>query len=215
MKNRVLRPSPLLIIVTLACLAVGIWAYPRLPDRVPTHWNFRGEVDGWSSKTFGVFGFPAMALGFYLLFEVLPSLDPHKKKYEQFAGSYSMIRAALVLFMDGIYLITLMAGLGYAVNIGLLVRLGVSLLFVFLGDRMGKIKQNWFVGFRTPWTLASQENWRRTHRFGAKTMVAGGLLSLLTLPFDGPAAAGVFFAFVMAGAILPVGYSYLLFRKGI
>ncbi len=215
MKNRVLRASPLLIIITLACFVFGIWAYPGLPGMVPTHWNVRGEVDGWSSKTFAVFFFPAMALGFYFLFDVLPSLDPNKHRYEQFAGSYSLIRSAMVLFMDGIYLTTIIAGLGRSLNIGLIVRLAVSLLIIALGDQMGKVKQNWFVGFRTPWTLSSQENWRRTHRFGAKTMVAGGLLSLATLPFDGPVAAGVYFALILLGALLPGGYSYLLFKKGI
>ncbi len=215
MGNRVLRPSPVLIIVTLACLAVGIWAYPRLPDRVPTHWNIRGEVDGWSSAAFAVFFFPAMALAMYALFDILPSLDPNKKRYEQFAGSYSVIRSGIVLFMDGIYLLTLMAGIGYSVNIGVFVKVGVSLLFILIGDRMGKIKQNWFLGIRVPWTLASEENWRRTHRFAARTMVAGASLSLLIAPFDNPLASGAFFALVMAGAILPVAYSYLLFRKGI
>ncbi|MCR4399024.1 MAG: DUF1648 domain-containing protein [Firmicutes bacterium] len=215
MKTRVLRESPVLILITLACLAAGVWAYPRLPDRLPTHWNIRGEVDGYSSKAFAVFFFPFMALGMYVLFNVLPSLDPHAARYRQFAGSYSLLRSLIVLFLDGLYLVTIGYGLGFRLDIGLVVRLAISLLIVALGDQMGRVKQNWFVGFKTPWTLSSEENWRRTHRFGAKTMVVGGLLSLLMVPFKPPAFAVASFLAIIAGSLAPVFYSYVLFRRGV
>ncbi len=203
-----------LVILTLACLAVGIWAYPRLPDRVPSHWNWRGEVDGWSSRTFGVFFLPVLCLAMIGLFGWLPNADPFKRNYERFAGAYGLIRAIIVLFFMALYLLTLFAGLGYIVNVSFAIRLWLSLMMIVLGDQIGRVKRNWFVGIRVPWTMASDENWRRTHRWGAKSMVLCGVLSLLTLPFGTPAAATIHFALVMAGALAPVAYSYILFRQG-
>ncbi|MGB9867019.1 MAG: SdpI family protein [Bacillota bacterium] len=203
----------LLVGVTLVCFVAGLWAYPRLPHKVPTHWNFRGEVDGWSSKQFGVFFFPALTLAMYVLFLYLPLLDPKRASYEKFQGAYRLIVSSVIMFMNGMYLITILAGLGYMVDVGVLVRLGVSLLFIVIGDQLARVKPNWFVGIRTPWTLSSEDNWRKTHRFGAKTMVLGGLLPLLTLPFRGAAAATIYFVLVMGGALVPVLYSYMLFRS--
>lgn len=214
MRNKVLKESYVLIFLTLACLAFGIWMYPQLPDRAPTHWNIRGEVDGWSGKTFAVFFFPVLSLAMYAMFNLLPSMDPNKAKYQQFAGAYAMVRAFLVLFMDAVYVLSLVAARGYPVNTDTFVRLGISLLFIGLGDQMGRVKQNWFVGIRTPWTLSSEENWRKTHRFGARTMVIAGILSLILVPFKG-AAAVASFVLIIAGAMIPMAYSYVLFRKGI
>lgn len=210
---RVTRANTVLVVVTLLCLGVGVWAYPKMPDRVPTHWNFRGEVDGYSSRSFAVFFFPALTLAMYALFLYLPHLDPRKASYKQFEGVYHLIMTAIIMFMNGIYLIIIMAGLGYVLNVGVLVRLAVSLMFVVIGDQLGRVKPNWFVGIKTPWTLSDEENWRRTHRFGAKTMVLGGVLSLVTLPFSGPAAAVLYFVLIMGGVLAPALYSYVLFRK--
>ena len=210
---RFFRGTLPLVLVTLICLAIGLWAYPGLPDRVPTHWNARGEVDGWSGRTFGVFFLPALTLAMIGLFAWLPAADKHF--YESFAGAYGFIRAIIVVFFNAIYLVSIFAALGYIVNTSFIVRLGLPLLFIALGDQMGRVKRNWFVGIRVPWTLASDENWRRTHRWGAKSMVLCGALSLLTLPFKAPAAAMLQFGLIMAGVIAPVAYSYLLFRRGV
>ncbi|NPV69044.1 MAG: DUF1648 domain-containing protein [Firmicutes bacterium] len=209
------RGSLPLVLVTLACLAIGLWAYPRLPDKVPTHWNWRGEIDGWSGKTFAVFFLPALILALIGLFGLLPALDPFKQNYERFAGAYSVIRAVIVLFFNAVYLVSILAGLGYLIDTSLVVRLGISLMFIALGDQMGRLKQNWFIGIRVPWTLASEENWRRTHRWGGRTIVLGGALSLLALPFNTPVAAAIHFGLVIGGIVAPVVYSYVLFRQGV
>jgi len=210
---KTVRGNAVLVAVTLLCFAFGVWAYPKMADRVPTHWNFRGEVDGYSSKTFAVFFFPALTMAMYALFLYLPAIDPKRASYKQFEGVYRLIIAAVILFMNGVYLITVMAGLGYAVKVDVLVRLTVSLLIIVIGDQLGRVKPNWFVGIRTPWTMSDEDNWRRTHRFGSKTMVLGGVLSLATIPFKSQVAAVLGFAFILVGALVPVLYSYLLFKR--
>ncbi|HHV79165.1 MAG TPA: DUF1648 domain-containing protein [Firmicutes bacterium] len=210
---RVVRGNVLPVAITLMCLAFGIWAYPRMAERVPTHWNFRGEVDGYSGKTFAVFFFPALTLALYALFLYLPEIDPRKASYKQFEGTYRLITTAIIMFMNGIYLIIIMAGLGYLLNVGVLVRLGISLIVLLIGDQLTKVRPNWFLGIRTPWTLSDEENWRKTHQFGSKTMVLGAILSLATLPFHVPLAAVMHIGLIMAAALMPVLYSYILFRK--
>lgn len=201
-------------------LLIAFWVgcamlYPKLPAQVPIHWNIQGEVDGYAHKSVAAFIMPLLPLFIYVLMTVTAKIDPRHNNYEKFGGSYVKIRMVLVLMMVGIVLLTELAALGYAVNIDLIVRIMVPILFIFLGNYMGKIRHNYFIGIRTPWTLANEEVWRKTHHFGSKLMVAGGVIAL----------AGAFltptigFIVLMSGVLLPAListiYSYLLFSQSV
>lgn len=207
------REWPLLLILFLNLLA-AVSLYPHMPDRVPIHWNAAGVADGYGGRAFGAFFLPVINLALYLLFLVLPKLDPKKANYEKFAGAYLMIRYLFHLFMVGLFALTSMAGLGYPVDFGLWIASGTAVLFVILGYAMGKVRHNYFVGFRLPWTLASEEVWEKTHRFGSKAMVFGGLCALIGVLLT---QNTVRFAILMAGVFLPViitaVYSCLSYRK--
>ncbi|CCO07445.1 SdpI family protein [Desulforamulus hydrothermalis] len=187
--------------------------YPALPDLVPTHWNIQGQVDNYSHKAVATLIMPGLPLFIYILLTVLPILDPQRKNYQKFAPTYNKIRAAIVLVMMLITLLPLLSALGYNLDISLSVRLIICLLFIFIGNYMGKIRHNYFTGIRVPWTLASEEVWHKTHRLGGKLMVAGGLIALLSLL--APPTSG--FIITMAGLLLPlvltIIYSYFLYKK--
>ncbi|GAB6157133.1 SdpI family protein [Desulfotomaculum varum] len=199
----------LLIIFWLICGSF----YPSLPDLVPTHWNIQGQVDNYSHKAVATLIMPALPLFIYILMTFLPKLDPQRKNYQKFASTYNKIRAAIVFVMMLITLLPLLAALGYNLDVSLTVRLIISLLFIFIGNYIGKIRYNYFTGIRVPWTLASEEVWQKTHRMGGKLMVAGGLIALLALP--APPTGG--FIITMAGLFLPlvltIVYSYVLYKK--
>lgn len=204
---------PLLAILFLTFLAAAM-AYPMMPDRVPIHWNAAGEVDGYGSRTFGTFFLPVLNVGMYLLFLVLPKLDPRKENYVKFGGAYRFIRYTIHLFLVYIFAITLMASLGYGVSIDRLVPLGVALLFIVLGNYMGKIRHNYFVGFRLPWTLANEEIWKKTHQFGSKAMVIGGFLALFSvLAPDGSLRFTLFMVCIFVPMIVTGIYSYLIYQR--
>jgi len=202
-----------IIILILATLAFGIYVYPQLPDKIPTHWNIHGEVDGWSGKAFGVYFFPLLNLILYPLMILLPRIDPRRQNYIHFSGPYKIIRIILHIFFAVIYIITLLVALGYPLKVDFIVKFSVSLLFIVLGNYMGKFKHNYFVGIKTPWTLANEEVWVKTHRFSAPLWVAMGFLGMVLSFIQQPWASYITFASYIVIGIVPVIYSYLLYRK--
>lgn len=199
-------------------MLVGFWGicasfYPSLPDQVPTHWNIQGEVDGYSHKSVTSLIMPLLPLAIYVLMTITPKIDPKRQNYTKFGPSYDRIKNLIVIIMVGVTLLPLLAALGYNIKVDLLIRIFIPVLFIAIGNYMGKIKHNYFIGIKIPWTLASEEVWNKTHRLGGKLMVAGGIFAL----------AGVFapptvgFIMVMVGIFVPLilsmVYSYLEYRK--
>jgi uncharacterized membrane protein len=197
----------------LATLAFGIYLYPQLPDKIPTHWNFQGEVDGWSGKAFGVFFFPLLNLILYPLMILLPRIDPRRQNYIYFSRAYAVIRVTLHFFFAIIYVISLLAALGYPLEISFIVKFFVSLLFVVLGNYMGKIKHNYFVGIKTPWTLANEEVWYKTHRLAAPLWVAAGILGMVLSFFQQIWASYIMFGSIIVIVVIPMVFSYLFYRQ--
>ncbi len=200
------------ILILAAAIISSFYFYSHFPEKVPTHWNFAGEVDDWGSRAIA-FIIPAVMVIMYVLFMVLPFLDPKKEKYEQFSKVYHVFKDIIILFMAIIYFATSLNALGYNLPIGIIVPVGVGLLFIIIGNYMGKIKSNWFVGIRTPWTLSSEEVWNKTHRFGGKMFMLGGVLIAIDafLPINYRLA--VFMAAIILVLLGTVGYSYLIYLK--
>jgi uncharacterized membrane protein len=201
----------LLLIAAMFVLAAVSWPYA--PERIPVHWNLQGEVDGYGGKFTGLLLMPLLTLGLYALFLVLPRFDPGGANYRTFAGAYNVIRVSLVVFMAALYTVTVLAAFGWPVNIGTFVSLAIGGLFVVLGNVMGKIRPNWFVGVRTPWTLSSKLSWTKTHRAaGWLFIVLGPLLALSGIL----RVEWFFFATLIAGGcglVALVVYSYLVYRS--
>ena len=203
---------PLVIIFSMFVLAFSFYSAPCMPDQLPTHWNSMGEVDSYGSKSFVLWFFPLLTLGLYLLMTFLPKIDPLKKNYQKFESSYFMIRSILVIFFAFLYFYTLTAGLGYAPKINYFIIPFLSLLFVVIGFSLPQIEKNYFVGIRTPWTLQSEEVWKRTHKIAGYSFVACGILSLFTLLLRENAFLA-FIPLVIVGSLVPSVYSYVIYKK--
>ncbi|MDD5071308.1 MAG: SdpI family protein [Patescibacteria group bacterium] len=201
---------PLLIL--LATAISSFYFYAHFPERVPTHWNFAGEVDSWGPRS-SAFIIPAVMAGMYLLFMFLPFIDPKKERYGQFRKVYHIFKGIIIVFMAILYFATSLNGLGHNLPIGVIVPVGVGLLFIVIGIYMKEIKSNWFVGIRTPWTLSSEEVWDKTHRFGGKAFMLAGLLitldSFLPISWRLP----VFIAAMVILLFGTIGYSYFAYSK--
>ncbi len=168
------------IIITLGLLISAIILYPSLPDKIPLHWNIQGQIDQYGQKP-SIFLIPIMTLGMAILMLYIPFIDPKKDKYQHFLPIYRMIRLSLSIFMASIYGITIFTALGYPINVSLIIPIALSIFFILLGNYMGKIRQNYFIGFRLPWTLESEEVWNKTHRFGGKLFVLIGIIGILSI----------------------------------
>lgn len=204
----------LAVSLILASLITGVLVYPHLPDLVPSHWNVQGQVDSYSSKIWGAFGLPLMAAGIYLLMVLVPRIDPRRENYARFRGAYRFLKLALAVFLVLLYVIILMNAMGYRVSVDRAVVTAVGLLFMVLGNFMGQLRHNYFVGIKTPWTLASEEAWQKTHRFAARLWVGAGLVTALSgLLLGGQKGLVIIVAALGTAAIVPVIYSYLLFKN--
>ena len=173
------------LMVVLAGLALAAVMYPRLPDPMPSHWNAAGDINGWMPKFWGVMIFPIIMAAIWLMFLVLPRISPRGFEMDPFVRAWGYLRVAFLAFMLYIEVIVFRAAQnqGKMAQEGLFVAVGV--LFVLMGNFLGKVTRNFFVGIRTPWTLANEEVWLRTHRLGGKCFVAAGFavvaISLLGL----------------------------------
>ena len=186
-----------------------------LPNQVPIHFDINGQPNDYSSKVSFLVMIAAMSLLQYPLLRLLPRFDPNKKLG---GASYERIRLTVSIFLTALAL--LMVYLAYTKltgsSLNTLLLATVSLLLAALGNVMLTVPQNYFVGIKTPWALASEANWRKTHRLGGRLWLVGGLLAFvaaLVLP-DGWKFP-VFITVVAIMVVVPFGYSYNLFRKGL
>lgn len=212
-----IKPTIKTEIFSLAILVISLglsfYFYNNFPDQVATHWNFEGQVDDYSSKYVAAFLMPLFILGLYVMFLVLPYLDPQKARYQEFAKTYHIFKGLIIGFMFLMYLATGLANLGYAIEIGIVVPTMVGILFIIMGNYMGKIKYNWFMGIRTPWTLSSENVWNKTHRVGGWLFIFLGIIMLLMPIAPKETIAPIFFSAIIITVIGSFAYSYFLYRK--
>ncbi len=200
-------------ILLIGTLIAGIVIYPHLPDQVPIHWNIEGEVDNYGSRAFGAFMLPLVIIGIYLMMVFMPLIDPRRDNYVRFAGAYRYLRWATVLILCVLYAASIMSAMGIAVNIGMLVKAVVAILFIIIGNYMGQMRPNYFVGIKTPWTLANEKVWEKTHRVGGRLWVGAGFLELALAPINTVWSAYLYFGLILVMAVAPILYSYYAFRK--
>lgn len=196
----------------LIAVTLSLVFYPALPDPMPTHWNISGEVDGWSPKLLGAFLMPLVMAGVVALFAVLPRISPKGFPLDAQSRGYRAIELATVAFSLAIHLVILLAARGTRIDMTVIVPMLVGALFVVLGNYMTKMPRNFFIGIRTPWTLADEDVWYRTHRLGGRVFVAAGL-ALMVVPFTGEAQHAVFTTIAIAAAFIPIVYSYVIYKR--
>ncbi len=199
-----------IVIVAMFLLAALSW--PSAPDRIPVHWNAAGAVDRYGGKFEGLLLMPLVASGVYLLMIFLPRFDPGRANYAQFAGAYNIIRLAIVTVLAAVYTLMILLVRGHPVDMSSAVNVLIGGLMIVLGSLMGKVRPNWFVGIRTPWTLSSKLAWNKTHRLGGWLLMIAGLVMIASTGLPAPRnviiSSGTIFAIV---AFLFI-YSYFVWR---
>ncbi len=201
------------LVMAAVAVAMAVWAYPRLPPIMPTHFRFDGTPDGFSSRLSALAFAPIIMVVMTVLFNVLPKVDPRRENYPKFLRSYWLIAHALIVFLLVAQALTIAAGLGFSVKVVRLMPLGVGLLFVFLGNYLTRVEPNWFVGIRTPWTLSSDTVWRKTHRTGGWLMVLGGFVIAACAFLPQGAFLPLFIAAIVVIAVIPIVQSYVLWKR--
>lgn len=200
---------------TLAALALlaGLLAFQHLPDPMPTHFDAAGHPNGWSSRLVGVLIMPVLIAVIAGLFWVLPRISPKgwgMRGFEDTVAVLALVTECFLLLVDVAMLRS--ARTGAPLSPGLVV-FGVGALFAVMGNRFGKVRRNFFIGIRTPWTLADEEVWLRTHRLAGRIFVVAGLGTMLAALLPGPAAFLAMIPLLVGAALVPVVYSYVIYRE--
>jgi uncharacterized membrane protein len=185
---------------------------PQLPEKLPMHWNVSGEIDSYWPKNQAVWFIPFMSIIMFILFQVLPSVDPKKNKYSLFKREWEIIQTGLIGFFTYLQFVILYISLNPAVQLLPLMFIGLGSLFVLMGNYLSKIRQNYFLGIKVPWTLASEDNWNKTHRFASWCFVIIGIVTIAESYFIWYTPVVVFGGIMMA-AFLPIVYSFLIYKK--
>jgi uncharacterized membrane protein len=197
-------------LITLLPILIGIILWDRLPESLPTHWDFSGNVDGWSSKSFVVFALPFILLAMHLFVIILTLADP---KHQNHPGKMLHIVYWLVPVMSVVLTaLTYYTGMGKDIPLETIAPIITGILFIALGNYMPKCRQNYTIGVKLPWTLNSEENWNKTHRLAGWVFVFGGTV-ITVLGFFG--LTWPLLAVMPILVIVPSVYSYILYRKGI
>lgn len=199
-----------LMVMSMIPLVMTLILWNRLPDQVPVHWNLSGEVDGYGPKIVT----PLINIGLYGLLLLVMFIDPKKQNYQKFRSIYNKMRIVLTVFFVAISSIVIFVAMGYEIDTNRFFLVSIPLLFTLLGNFLINVKPNWMVGVRTPWTLASENVWRKTHRLTGLMWFWGGLVCLVTAFMIEPYYAfRIMFAVVIGTSAVAILYSYFAFRK--
>lgn len=202
------------VIIAIIALSfiIGLFFYPYMPERMASHWDEQGVVNGYMSKFWGIFMIPVMSLALALLFLLLPKIDPLKANIEKFRKYFDWFIIIFLLFMLYIYMITILWNLGARFNMFQLMIPAMGLLFFYLGLLLQKAKRNWFIGIRTPWTMSSDSVWDKTHKLGAKLYMFAGIIALFGILLP-RIAIWLVLVPIMLVSIYTVIYSYVIYKR--
>ena len=200
------------VCVVLLTFAASAYFYGQMPDVMASHWNERGEVDGYMPKFWALFLVPAVSAIMFLLLVSVPKIDPLKANVAKFRKHYDRFIVLMLTFMLYIHLLTILWGAGTSFNIVQAMSPAFGILFYYCGILVANAKQNWFIGIRTPWTMSSENVWDKTHRLGGRLFRAAGIIAFLGILVPDYAIM-IVIAPAMVFMTYAVVYSYLEHQK--
>jgi uncharacterized membrane protein len=201
---------PILFIIAMG--AVALYYYPQLPDPMPSHFNYKGMIDGWMSKDGYMIVFFNLIVGSYLLLTFIPFLYPLWKKISSKYSVILLLRDVIIVFLGFVFILSIVASFEGQLRIHL-VGIGLGLLFIVLGNYMPKLPRNWFIGIRTPWTLSSDVIWKKTHILGGWLCALSGIVLIILSLLKVNPLFGILLSLIPTVIISGFIYPYYLFKK--
>jgi uncharacterized membrane protein len=212
MNENLKKELPIIGFVLLPFINLA-YLWNSLPEKIPIHWDYKGEINGWGTK-YSLLGVIFLLPVFtYVLMLAIPKIDP-KKRIELMGGKYYQIKFVLVVFMSVLSLFIIYSSKSQTLSSPIMVFVLIGLLFMALGNYFKVIKQNYFLGIKTPWTLESEEVWKLTHILAGKLWIIGGLL-IVILSLTIPENINFYFFLGITAiiSIVPIVYSYFIFKR--
>jgi uncharacterized membrane protein len=200
------------VAILLVFFVLALVFYPRMPDIMASHWNVQGEADGYMSRFWALFLMPFVSTGIALLMVFIPRIDPLKANVAKFKAYYFGFVVMFLLFMLYIYVLTILWNLDVRFDFSQLLIPALGILLYAVGVMTGKAKRNYFIGIRTPWTLASEEVWDRTHKLGGVLFKIASIITILTVIIP-DYAIWVMLVVILTTTFVTVIYSYVVYGK--
>lgn len=201
-----------LILLSISPAIGAMILYNQLPETMATHFGVNNEVNGTMSR--GTLIITLILLGLIPVFiRVARFVDPKRANYEQFSKAFEVSRVSITILLTVVGWMIIAYNLGTHVDIRKVTMFLIGIFFAIMGNYLTQVKHNYLFGIRTPWTLANEEIWRKTHRLAGPLMMIGGIISLISCFFSGSAAVIVFIIVIGIASIIPAFYSYLLHTR--
>lgn len=200
------------LILVIGVIVVGVALSSQFTDPMAMHWNAQGEADGYGSRFMGIWFLPLVTIGLSLLLLGIPSIDPLRKNIEKFRKEYNLFILLFVIFFAYLQVISLLYNLGWQFNLLALLTPAFGGFFYYIGVMLAKAKRNYFIGIRTPWTLAHEDVWNETHRVGAMGFKMSGVLTIFGVVFPNYVIWFMMIPLLLV-AFGTIVYSYFVYRK--
>jgi uncharacterized membrane protein len=208
-----LRKSEIIaLLIILISIATAVYFYPRVPDRIPSHWNYKGEIDQHMTRFWGLFIMPIVLIAMYLLFIILPRIDPLKANILKFRKYFDGFIILILLFMLFIQYFIALSAQGINIKPHIFMPIALGILFFYIGILLQNAKRNWFIGIRNPWTMSSDAVWDKTHQLGGKLFKTVGVISILSILLGKYAFAFVIIPIIISLIYVTI-YSYRIYKK--
>jgi uncharacterized membrane protein len=206
------------VVLTALALAVSLYVFyadrELLPESVPVHWGINGQPDRFVERDdmLPYLMIPPGVMAFLVvLWPLLPWLSPKRFEVDTFRATYDQIMGLLVVLMGYLHVAILWAYVHPGTESVRLIIAGICLFLALIGNLLGKVKRNFWMGIRTPWTLASEPVWERTHRLGAWLFVVAGLTGFVATLLGAP--LWLLFVLIVIAALVPVVYSLVIYKR--
>lgn len=200
------------LILVIGVIVVGVALSSQFTDPMAVHWNVQGEADGYGSRFMGIWFLPLITIGLSLLLLGIPTIDPLRKNIEKFRKEYNLFILLFVIFFAYLQVISLLYNLGWQFNLLALLTPAFGGFFYYIGVMLAKAKRNYFIGIRTPWTLAHEDVWNETHRVGAMGFKMSGVLTIFGVVFPNYVIWFMMIPLLLV-AFGTIVYSYFVYRK--
>ncbi len=199
----------------LAAAGLSLWARTRLPDApIATHFDLAGHANGYMARDTALAFGPGLILIVWLVLSILPAISPKRASLDRSGPAYGMVSLAILLFILMVHGVILATALGIHFELMRVMHGGLGLLFLIIGNFLPKMRYNYFMGIRTPWTLSDERVWDKTHRAAGLWFMLGGLAVIVSaFVAPAPVSLGVMFAGILVPVLVSLVYSYLVARR--
>ncbi|MBU6949653.1 SdpI family protein [Staphylococcus haemolyticus] len=210
---KVIKNTKMGLFIWILCLLTWLISLSFLPNEIAMQYNNDGSVSWSINKFLGSLIFMTIVTFIYVYYLILPIIDPKKKNYKTFKPTYSLIVTTILIIVYFAEILIIISNIGIMVNPTIVINLVLAFLFIIVGNYLQKIRINWFIGFRTPWTISSEKNWKKTHRFTGRIYIVLGVIFVLLAFLNFAINWMTIIMIILLASLIPFIYSFVIYKK--